>query len=119
MSKQITKTFTITAEENVMLRLERFLALLHYNSAWGHSAYFAMPLDGDGPDRFKVHDFQTGYAKDVEYIGSVGYAFEIALNDGYVTKDVKSSARHYVAKDGQLLRDGIVIKPKKEATCQK
>lgn len=30
---------------------------MNHNSAWGHSANFVMPLDGDGSDRFKVHDF--------------------------------------------------------------
>lgn len=69
MSEQVTKSFTITASPTVMKRFERFLALLHYNSGWGHSANFVMPLDGDGADRFKVHDFKPGYHKDVD-VGS-------------------------------------------------
>lgn len=105
-----TETFTITAVPNVMKRFKRFLALLHYNSSWGHSAYFAMPLDGDGPDRFKVHDFKPGYAADVELIGSVGYSVEIALDDGYTTKESCSPGRHYIAKNGKLERDGEIIK---------
>lgn len=106
-----TKIFTITASANVMRRFERFLALLHCNASWGHSANFVMPLDGDGSDRFKVHDFKPEYIKDVEHIGSVGYGFEIALDDAYTTRDGVATPRHYLAKNGQLLRDGEVIKP--------
>ena len=114
MSEKVTKSFTITASPAVMKRFERFLALLHYNSGWGHSANFVMPLDGDGSDRFRVHDFKPGYHKDVEHIGSVGYGFEIALDDAYTTRDGVATPRHYLAKNGQLLRDGEVIKPRND-----
>lgn len=110
----VTETFTITAAPDVMRRFKRFLALLHCNSGWGHSAYFAMPLDGDGADRFRVHDFKTDYAADVELIGSVGYGVEIALTDGYTTKDFGKPSRHYIAKDGKLIRDGECIKEKRQ-----
>lgn len=113
MAKEhVTETFTISAAPEVMQRFKRFLALLHYNSGWGHSAYFAMPLDGDGADRFRIHDFKPGFASDVELIGSVGQGVEIALNDGYTTKDFADVAHHYVSKDGKLERDGVVIKEK-------
>lgn len=112
MSEEATKSFTITASPAVMRRFERFLALLHYNSGWGHSANFVMPLDGDGSDRFRVHDFKPGYHKDVEHIGSIGYEFEIALDDAYTTRAGIATPRYYLAKNGQLFRDGEVIKPR-------
>lgn len=49
--KQIT--VTITASPSVILRIERFLALLHLSSVWGHSCTAAMDIDGDGSE--KVH----------------------------------------------------------------
>lgn len=114
MNELVTETFTITSAPNVMKRFRRLLALLHYNAGWGHSAYFAMPLDGDGADRFKVHDFKTDYAADVELIGSVDYGVGIALTDGYTTKDFKDPSRAYIAKDGRLMRDGVCIKERKQ-----
>lgn len=44
---------TITASPSVILRIERFLALLHLSSIWGHSCTAAMDIDGDGSE--KVH----------------------------------------------------------------
>lgn len=52
MSIQETKTYAITASPEVHRRLERFLALLHYNA--GHSGVFGMHFDGDGRDRLVV-----------------------------------------------------------------
>ncbi len=53
-----TKTFTITTSPKLMKRIERFLALLHFNSSFGHSATFAMSLDGDGCEKVKVSDLE-------------------------------------------------------------
>ena len=55
-----TKTFTITANPDMMLKIERLLAWLHYNSAWGHSATIAIDCDGDGSDEVTVRENQTG-----------------------------------------------------------
>lgn len=107
---QETKTYTISGSQDVMRRFERFLALLHFNSAWGHSATFCMPLDGDGWDKFQVHDFHPDFYREVGLIGGVGYPLEIALDDGYTCKPVGVSNRFYAVKDGKLMRDGEVIK---------
>lgn len=111
MINKITKTFTITTSTEVMRRFERFLALLHLNSHWGHSATFAMPLDGDGPDRFEVADLDFSLVKkDVNLIGNVGHEVEVAYNDSYGTVAKKRDAKRYTAKDGILYRDGEQIK---------
>ena len=47
-----TRTYTLTASPDVLRRVERFLALLHYNA--GHSAIFGLQFDGDGRDRLAV-----------------------------------------------------------------
>lgn len=72
-----TKTFTITANPEMMLKIERFLAWLHYNSAWGHSATIAIDCDGDGSDTVTVTENQTGLGdtghleKHRDYVGHV------------------------------------------------
>lgn len=45
---------TITASPSVILRIERFLALLHLSSIWGHSCTAAMDIDGDGSEGVHV-----------------------------------------------------------------
>lgn len=81
MKTDETKTYTITASPAVHRRLERFLALLHYNA--GHSAVFGMSFDGDGRDRLEVAPApdaalavpaqRIGGALDgLEYVGSDG-----------------------------------------------
>lgn len=54
MEKKVTKTFTITANESLMGRIERFLACLHLFTNWGHSGYIGMSQDGDGWDKAEV-----------------------------------------------------------------
>jgi hypothetical protein len=53
---QVKQTFTVTAPEDVMARFMRLLWMMQYSSSIGHSAYFGMPLDGDGSDRFYVQE---------------------------------------------------------------
>lgn len=84
-TKQIT--VTITGSPNVILRIERFLALLHLSSIWGHSCTAAMDLDGDGSEKVRVSGIDvkahSGYiehvtrrprTKSVDWVGS-GYDF--------------------------------------------
>jgi len=52
--KKVTKTFTITANESLMRRIERFLACVHLFTNWGHSSYVGFSQDGDGHDLAKV-----------------------------------------------------------------
>jgi hypothetical protein len=52
----ISYSFQIEMDKITAQRFHRLLALLHYNSAWGHSSNFGMFLDGDGSDFFKLKD---------------------------------------------------------------
>lgn len=80
--KQETRTYTITTSPDVQKRIEKFLALLHWNSRYGHSGTFAMPLDGDGQDTVTV-DPEPGYSKQVGNLATVGYDVEIAYDNSF------------------------------------
>lgn len=65
--KQIT--VTITSSESVILRIERFLALLHLSSAWGHTCTAAMDIDGDGSEKVIVSGIDiSAHARYIEAI---------------------------------------------------
>jgi len=49
----VTKTYRIQAKPDVLERFERFLSYVQWCSSVGHSTAVAMPIDGDGADRFK------------------------------------------------------------------
>ena len=84
MSTKERKTITVTIESDVDMiwKIERWLAWLHFNSHWGHSATVAMDMDGDGSDRVNVTGIdlnvhregidklggRIGKMKEVEYI---------------------------------------------------
>lgn len=110
------KVFTITASPGVMRRIERFLALLHHNSRFGHSATFGMPLDGDGEDKVTV-DPTPDYAGEVGMIGSVGGDIEIAYNDSYSCFGLKEMGSSWVVQAlpvetrvPTLLKNGQIVK---------
>ena len=109
---KITKTFTITTSREVMKRIEHFLALLHFNSIFGHSGLFAMHLDGDGPEKVRVNDLPRELKDQVNAIGGVGYGVEIANENGYSGKflDRKRESRWYVRPSATLYKDGKVNK---------
>lgn len=52
-SDRITKTYKIEASPNVIEKFEQFLSYVQWCSNAGHSTAVAMPIDGDGADRFK------------------------------------------------------------------
>ncbi len=110
-SDQVSKTFAITTSKEVMGRLERFFALLHYNSNFGHSSIFGMCLDGDGRDKVVVSDVDANLAPEVNAIGGVGYHVELAGDTDYsgVFIDSKKSSKWKTAPPGDLLKDGDVI----------
>ena len=54
MTKKITKTFTITANEEMFNQIERLLACLHLFTHWGHSSTLAISQDGDGWDEVSI-----------------------------------------------------------------
>ena len=109
-SKKIKKTFEIEADEETMERFERFLALLHYNSRFGHSSCFAMELDGDGWGKFTASPINKEYKNDVDLIGGVGGSAEVASNGRYVAKKIEALGAYYQAKNGKLYRNEKVIK---------
>lgn len=112
MTEQITKTFTITTTPELINRLERFFALLHFNSNFGHSNLFGMWLDGDGPDRFKVDGVDVSLSPEVSAIGGVGYGMEIAGKDCYGGQfiDRNRNPAWDTAPPGDLFKDGKIIK---------
>ena len=104
--KRIKQTFEIETSPEVMERIERFFALLHHNSNFGHSATFGMWLDGDGSDKVSVSP-KPRYAKEVDLIGGVGGSIEIAGNNCYTCCDTKKLASDwYVMTTGSLYKNG-------------
>ena len=107
---KIKRTFEIETTEKIMERLERFLALLHYNSSFGHSGLFAMPLDGDGEEKIKVYP-PPRFHHEVDLCGGIGGHIEIAHNDCYTVKAIADMNSYWVVqpaaalyKDGELKR---------------
>lgn len=96
------KTFEIETSAEVMIRIERFLALLHHNSNYGHSGLFAMALDGDGAEKVRVSP-APGFAHEVDLCGGIGGDVEIALNDGYTVKKVGSMGSCWLVKPAGAL----------------
>ena len=79
---EITENFTITASPEVMNRFKNLLTMMHLCSSWGHSNYFGMPLDGDGPDRFRVNSgINESQAKAIEK--NMGGNLEVAFNETF------------------------------------
>jgi hypothetical protein len=111
-NKMITKTITITTDSTMMKRIERFLALLHYNSCFGHSGLFGMYLDGDGWEKVKVEGLDRRLALEVDAIGGVGYDIEIAQDNSYIGKFTQRNIEHkwYTGPAANLYKDGCVVK---------
>jgi hypothetical protein len=102
MKKRIKKTFEIETSSQVMERLERFLALLHHNSNFGHSGLFAMPLDGDGCDKVTVSP-KPRFAHEVDLVGGIGGDVEIAQNGCYTVKKTESLKTNWIVKPAAAL----------------
>ena len=95
--KTIEKTFTIKGSVEVMARIERFFALLHRNSRAGHSAYFGMWLDGDGPDAFTVEPRPDQLImQEAGLVGGVGDVLEVATHRNFTTKRFDHNGKLYV-----------------------
>lgn len=107
-----TKIFMISASPAVLRRLERFLALLHYSSIFGHTGLFAMPLDGDGNEKVKVEGIDQRLGFEVDAIGGVGYDVEIARDNSYSGKfvDRARGSKWYTGPAANLYKDGDVVK---------
>ena len=110
--KKVTRTFEITTSPDVMKRIERFLALLHFNSCFRHSGLFAMSLDGDGPENVEVKELDKRLCHEVDAIGGVGYDVEIARDESYggMFLDKKRESKWYTGPAANLYKDGDVDK---------
>lgn len=110
MTTRIRKEFAIVASPHVLERFERFLALLHHNSNFGHSGLFAMPLDGDGSEKISIEPIPK-FANEVELISGVGGGVEIAHNDCYIVQDTNTCSNSYIIKPvAALFKDGRFIR---------
>ena len=106
----IKKTFEVETSPSVMRRFERFLALLHHNSNFGHSGTFAMPLDGDGSDKVKITPTPE-FAREVDLAGGIGYDIEIAYDDSFSGVDINRQTHDYTVKpSASLYKDGELVK---------
>ena len=110
--EKITKNFEITADEEVMNKIERFLALIHYNSHFGHSAIFGMALDGDGNGTVEISNLNKSLAKEVDLIGGVGYDIEIATPSNYSGSflDRNKESKWYTKPSYSLVKSGSIVK---------
>ena len=111
MTQRQTRIYAVSASEEVLERFERFLAMLNYNSMWGHSGTFCMPLDGDGSESFIVdmpndRQFSGVLRKEVELCSSIGGDFEIANTKSFTVKNSKDLGSSWVVKDGKLYKNG-------------
>lgn len=107
-----TKTFTITTSPRLMKRIERFLALLHFNSGFGHSGTFAMSLDGDGCEKVKISDLEKTLGYEVDAIGGVGYDIEVATDKGYTGFfiDKNKESKWVVRQSASLYKNEELVK---------
>lgn len=102
MKEQVTKTFTITTDEAIMKRFEKFLCFFHYNG--GHSGLFAMEFDGDGSDRFKVSPAPDKGNRDWSRIGDAGQSVEIAGTVACYSRPIDYNKHFYKVKDNELIK---------------
>jgi hypothetical protein len=103
--RYVTRKFEITTSYEVMERIERFFALLHWNSRHGHSSVFGMALDGDGSDKVTVRP-EPDHEREVSLIGGVGGDVECASNNGFYCIFKQKDRKHWRAEDGELRVDG-------------
>ena len=83
------KTFEVkTNSEFLMERFERFLALLHHNSNFGHSGLFAMPLDSDGDEKINILP-EPKFQNEVDLCGGIIGEIEIARENGFTVKKIQ------------------------------
>ena len=108
-----TKTFTITTSSPIIMRrIERFFAMLHYNSCFGHSNLFGMRLDGDGSETVVIENLDKSLAHEVNAIGGVGYDVEIANDDNYNGRFIDRNRKNFyqTRPAANLYKNGKLIK---------
>ena len=99
---RVKKTFEIETSTAVMERIERFFALLHHNSNFGHSGLFAMWLDGDGPDKVTITP-KPAFDLEVNLCGGIGGDVEIAQNGCYTVKKTADMGSRWLVKPAAAL----------------
>ena len=109
-----TKTFKIKTTPKLMRRLERFFALLDFNSKVGHSNLFGMPLDGDGSEKIEIDGLDKRLFYEVDCIGGVGCHLEVANDDCYscyfLDKDRNDRIFYQTGPAANLYKGNEVIK---------
>ena len=103
-SDDVTETFTITANKEVMDKFKKFLAFFCFNG--GHSGLFAMDFDGDGADHMIVDPEPADeYRKGVGSLSGIGADIEIATSNGFagrrLAKDEFKYPYYKVSDDGK------------------
>ena len=114
--KEVTKTYTITfSSETLSHRFERLLALFHFNSSFGHSGKFGMPLDGDGSEKIEVHELKSKSKKgslphEVNLITGAAYSVDLALDNSYsgFYRDTERECDYKTGPAGNLYKNGEV-----------
>jgi hypothetical protein len=98
----VTKTFTITAHEDSMAKLEAFFAMLHFNG--GHSSIFGIEFDGDGHDTAKFDPEPPKFPAGGK-MASVGVDAEIAMGKNMCIGYMFENDRRYESRgDGEAKR---------------
>jgi len=112
MSSDVTKVFTITTQPNVMQRIERFFALLHFNGIFGHSNLFGMHMDGDGSEKITIDEIDRDLRYEVNVIGGIGYDVEIASDTGYSGRFINRNreSNWWVGRAAASYKDGKLYK---------
>lgn len=101
-----TRIYKITGFPRDLERLERFFAMLHYSSLWGHSGTFAMTLDGDGLQRLVVSPEPKQFRTEYNLAMTVGGDVEVAVDKGYALRMSKSKTVWTVQPSVTLYKDG-------------
>lgn len=104
------KTYDIETSPMMHERIERFFAMLHHNSRSGHSGLFAMPLDGDGPEKVSISPVPR-FNYEAELIGGVGYHVEIAYDKSYGGwfADTKKASPWHTGPAANLYKDSEIV----------
>lgn len=76
-SDEVTKTYTITGNSEIMARLDKHLAFIQRLGSIGHSCVAGISVDGDGSDRIKIaEDMPKIDEGDVETKGTYPAQYE-------------------------------------------
>lgn len=110
----IRKSFTIEATPELLLRFERLLALLHFNTAINMDQQFGLLMKAE--DQFVVEDMNFKHAPldEIALITTIPYDTYLATEDGYTGTftDPDQPSRWCTYPPNRLYEDGKCIKVK-------